>query len=168
MCSKCAGVRAVTAPPPGRQPWPNQYNKLSLGKLVTAGLLITTQIFKNTGKWLNRRQGVYLQWEYSRYPWNTPRLTVDKCAQPLRGTFPFPTLLNLYTFRAILGFLNDVTTSERHFGCCARPAVISSYSSSLTFDICCEENDLYACTVDPEIAAHNESDKTDAWSSIWW
>ena len=50
------------------------------------------------------------------------RGTVDKYAQPLCGTFPFPRLLNLYTFRAIRGFLNHVTTSERRFGCWARPA----------------------------------------------
>jgi hypothetical protein len=50
MRSKCAGMRAVTAPPSGRQSWPNQYTKLSLGKLITAGLLIATQIFINIRK----------------------------------------------------------------------------------------------------------------------
>ena len=76
--------------------------------------------------------------------------------------FPFPTLLNLYTSRAIPRFLNDATTSESRFGSCARSAVFSSYSSSLTVDICCAETDLYVYTVDLKIAAHNRRDKPDA------
>jgi len=90
------------------------------------------------------------------------RGTVDKYAQPLCGTFPFPTLLNLYTFSGNSRFLNDATTSERRFGRCARSTVSFSYSSSLTVDICCAETDWYVHTVYLKIAAHNRRDKPDA------
>jgi hypothetical protein len=166
MCSKyakwCAVSVLVCVLLMRHQPWHNQYNKLSLGKLLTAGLLITNQIFINTGKWLNWRQGVT-----DSDSAHDIRGTVDKYAQPLCGILPFPKLLNLYTFRAIPGFWRRDYFQASFRG--PGPALQFFPSTPPTWPLTCVVHKM-TCTFALSIWKwlHTTSDKSDVRCSIWW